>query len=65
MAINNTLTDLQGEIYSAIDVVSREPVGFLPMVQLNGEASRVEKGDSARVPVSQENLRKCFYLLPL
>ena len=52
MTISNTLTDLQGEIYSAIDVVSREPIGFLPSIQLNGAASRVQKGDSAKVPIS-------------
>lgn len=55
MAISNTLTDLQGQLYSAVDIVSREMVGLLPAVTINGEASRAAKGESVKVPVSSAN----------
>jgi len=45
----NTLTDLAADIYKAADIVSREHVGFLPSVTINGDGSeRAAKGDIVR-----------------
>lgn len=48
----NTLTGLYGQLYSAVDLVSRELVGFVPSVSRNGEASRAAVGELVKVPVS-------------
>lgn len=48
----NTLTNLYGELYAALDMVSREMVGLIPAVGINGETSRGAVGQSVRVPVT-------------
>lgn len=53
MTIANTLTDLQGQIYSAVDIVSRELVGLTSLVSINGEATRAQVGQTVSIPVSQ------------
>ncbi len=52
MTIANTLTGLQGQLYSAVDIVSRELIGFIPSVSLNASASRAAKDEAVKVPVS-------------
>lgn len=49
----NTLTNLKGQIYSAVDVVSRELVGLIPSVSINAEAARAALNETVRVPVSE------------
>lgn len=48
----NTLTDLQGKLYSAVDVVSRELVGMVPAATINASAARAQVGKTVHVPVS-------------
>ncbi len=52
MTISNTLTNLEGRLYSAVDIVSREMVGLANSVSINSAAARAAKGDSVLVPVS-------------
>ena len=47
----NTLTNLIPTIYEAVDVVSRELVGFIPAVTLNATADQVAKDQTIRYPV--------------
>ena len=47
----NTLTNLIPTIYEAVDVVSRELVGFIPAVTLNATADAVAKDQTIRYPV--------------
>lgn len=49
----NTLTDLTGDIYLALDKVGREMVGFIPAVARNSGAERVAIGDSVVVPITR------------
>lgn len=51
----NTLTNLIPDIYAALDVVSRELVGFIPSVTMDAQASRVAIGQSLRVPIVPSN----------
>jgi hypothetical protein len=48
----NTLTNLIPDIYEAIDVVSRERVGFIPAVTKNSSAERAALNESIRVPIA-------------
>ncbi len=48
----NTLTSLIPDLYDAIDVVSREMVGFIPSVTLNATADRAALNETIRVPIT-------------
>jgi len=52
----NTLTNLIPDAYRALDVVSRELVGFIPSVQLDPSAETVALNQSIRIPVSPANV---------
>lgn len=47
----NTLTSLIPDAYTALDIVSREMVGFIPSVTLDANASRAALGQEVRSPV--------------
>jgi hypothetical protein len=51
----NTLTNLIPDIYSALDVVSRELVGFIPACARDSSADRVAANQSLRIPISPAN----------
>ena len=51
----NTLTNLIPDIYAALDVVSRELVGFIPAVARDSSADRVAINQTLRVAVSPGN----------
>lgn len=48
----NTLTDLIPDMYTALDVVSRELVGMIPSVTMDATAARVAVGQTIRSPVA-------------
>ena len=48
----NTLTNLIPDLYEAVDVVSREMVGFIPSVSLMASAQRAAQGEAIRVPIT-------------
>lgn len=52
----NTLTNLIPDAYRALDVVSRELVGFIPSVQLDPSAETVALNQSIRIPISPANV---------
>ena len=49
--MSNTLTGLIPDIYEALDVVSREQVGFTMAVSGDNQASRAAQGQEVRVPI--------------
>lgn len=48
----NTLTNLVPDLYEAIDVVSREMVGFIPSCTLLPSAERAAINENVRVPIT-------------
>jgi hypothetical protein len=48
----NTLTNLIPDLYEALDVVSREMVGYLPAVTRNSGVARAALNESVRVPIT-------------
>jgi hypothetical protein len=48
----NSLNNLIPDIYSAMDVVSRELVGLIPAVSMNARDSRAAVGTTLRVPIT-------------
>lgn len=48
----NTLTNLIPTLYSAVDTVSRELVGFIPAVAVNAEAKSAALNETITVPVT-------------
>src|ERR1700752_1509768 len=48
----NTLTGLIPDLSEALDVVSRELVGFIPAVSLDTAADRAGVGQQVRVPIT-------------
>ena len=48
----NTLTNLIPDLYAALNVVSRELVGFIPAVGRNSGAERASVGENVRIPIA-------------
>lgn len=48
----NTLTQLVPDLYAALDVVSREMVGFIPSVTLDPSAERAALNQAIRIPIT-------------
>jgi hypothetical protein len=48
----NSLTSLVPDLYEALDVVSRELVGFIPSVTLDARAERAAKDQAIRIPIT-------------
>lgn len=51
----NTLTNLIPDAYRALDVVSREMVGFIPAVQLDPSADTLAANQNIRIPIAPAN----------
>ena len=52
MAFDNVITGLIPDLYQALDVVSREQVGFIPSVTRNASAERAAKGQSVNYHIA-------------
>lgn len=48
----NTLTNLIPDLYEALDVVSREMVGFIPAVNRDSSVERAALNENVRVPIT-------------
>ena len=53
MATSNTLTGIVPVLYEAMNVVSREQVGYIPAVTRDSQASRAAVGQTVRSPVGE------------
>lgn len=53
--MSNTLTNLIPDVYVALDVVSREMVGFIPSVHRDASADQVAIGQTVRVSQTPPN----------
>jgi len=53
--VANTLTSLTPTLYEALDVVSREMVGFIPAVSRNSSAERAALNQTILVPITPAN----------
>ncbi len=53
--MSNTLTSMIPDIYAALDVVSRELVGFIPSVAMDASANRVAVGQNLQVAITPAN----------
>ena len=51
----NTLTNLIPSAYRALNVVSRELVGFIPSVQLDPSADTIAQNQSIYIPAAPVN----------
>jgi hypothetical protein len=51
----NTLSNLIPDVYAALDVVSRELVGFIPSVARDAKVDRVALNQTLRTPFTQAN----------
>ena len=49
----NSLSCLMPTLFAALDIVSREIVGFIPAVSVNAAPNGVAKGDPIKIPVAQ------------
>lgn len=50
--MGNTLNNLMPTLYAALDIVSREMVGFIPAVAVNAAPTGAAKGESITIPVT-------------
>lgn len=50
--MGNTLNNLMPTLYAALDIVSREMVGFIPAVAVNAAPVGAAKGESITIPVT-------------
>jgi hypothetical protein len=48
----NTLNQLMPDLYEALDIVSREQIGFIPAVTLDARAERASLNQVIRVPIA-------------
>ena len=48
----NTLNELMPTLYAALDIVSREMVGFIPAVAVNAAPTNAAKGENITIPVT-------------
>lgn len=51
-AFDNTLSGLIPDLFAALDVVSRELVGFIPAVARNSTAERAAVGEAVKYPIT-------------
>lgn len=51
--MTNTLNDFIPEMYAALDIVSREMVGFIPAVAVNAAPTQAAKDEVISIPITQ------------